>query len=225
MFTALTLAKHAIRRSQADRYVLREAYARLLLGKRHSVLGNQVKDEAATRREAADFLGVLRRFGMKKTDRCIEIGCGSLWAAEPVIGYLMPGCFLGLDVTDIFFSAGRQRLPAALLREKLPVFEEISGDSLARSRRFRPQFLFSRKTLVHVAPADLAGFLAQACAMMTRESTCVHETPGRPIRTTRINKYSWIHSWADVRGALPEGFRLEYRESNFLVRHHDFRPA
>jgi hypothetical protein len=219
------LLKHAFRRSQADRYVVREVYKRLIRGKRHTVLGNQVKDEAATRREAADFLTVLRRFGMKKTDRCIEIGCGSLWAAEPVIGFLQPDSFLGLDVTDLFFNEGRQRLQAALLSEKRPAFEVISRDSVARGFEFQPQFIFSRKTLVHVAPSDLPAFLRQACAMMNRETTCVHETPGRAIRTYRFNKYSWIHSFSDVRDALPADVRLEYRDGAFLVRHPAFQRA
>jgi len=215
--TALTLIGHAVRGRQQDRYVLREM-RRSLSGACHSVLGNNVKDEPAARREAADFLVALRRFGLKRSDRCIEIGCGSLWAAEPVIEFLQPDRFLGLDVTDLFFNAGRQRLRAALLSERRPAFEVISPDSLARGSEFRPQFIFSRKTLVHVAPSALAAFLRQACAMMNRETTCVHEVPARAIRTYQFNKYSWVHSYSDVRDALPAGFKLEYRESCYLVR-------
>lgn len=214
---ALALLGHVLGGRQADRYVLRETY-RLLSGGRHSVLGNRVKDESAARSEAADFLQDLRRLGLKRDHRCIEIGCGSLWAAEPVIEFLHPGCFLGLDVTDLFFNPAKQRLSPAMLSEKRPEFAVLSGTALAGARALCPDFIFSRRTLVHVPPQELRAFLGQACALMTRETTCVHETPGRPIQTCRFNRYSWVHSYSDVRAALPPGFRLEYRDGCHLVR-------
>lgn len=214
---ALTMLRHAIRGGHQDRYVLRHAY-RLFRGGRHSVLGNDVKDEADARREAGEFLGALRRLGLKRGHRCIEIGCGSLWAAEPVIEFLQPACYLGLDVTDLFYGPARGRLRAGLLAEKLPRFAVISARALARGSRFRPDFIFSRRTLVHVPPAGLPEFLGQACAMMTPATICVHETPTRPIRGYQFNKYSWVHSPGDVRAGLPPGFALEYREGCYLVR-------
>jgi len=214
---ALTLIGHAIGGRQHDRYVLREMRRRLN-GGRHSVLGNDVKDESATRREAADFLGALQCFGLKNTDRCIEIGCGSLWAAEPVIEFLQPDSYLGLDVTDLFYSAGRKRLPPALLSEKRPAFALISVDSLASACMFRPNFIFSRKTLVHVPPSELGPFFRQACAMMNPGATCVHESPAPRIRSDQYNKYSWRHSFSDVQSAIPPGFQLEYCAGSYLVR-------
>jgi hypothetical protein len=216
VLAVLSLFGEAIRSRQHARNVLRQLY-RLACG-RHSVLGNDVKDEVAARGAAAEYLGALRRIGLKRSHRCIEIGCGSLWAAEPVIEYLQPDRYLGLDMTDLFFLSGRNRLPAALLAAKRPSFAVVSAASLAMSRSLQPDFIFSRSTLVHVPPRGLAEFLGQACAMMTRETICVHQTPARPIRTCRFNKYSWVHSFCDVRDALPPGFRVEYREGSYLVR-------
>lgn len=217
---ALTLLRHAVRSRHEDRYVLRQVVG-LLRGTRHSVLGNRVKDEAAARREAGEFLGALRALGLKRSHRCIEIGCGSLWAAEPVIKFLEPERFLGLDVTDLFYGPARERLGAELLAEKSPRFAIISAQALARGSRFRPDFIFSRRTLVHVPPAGLPAFLGQACAMMSPATVCVHETPARPIRSYQFNKYSWVHSPADVRAALPPGFALEYRRGSYLVRYRE----
>ena len=45
MLAELRLIKHAVRRGQQDRYVLREMYKRLIRGARHSVLGNDVNQE------------------------------------------------------------------------------------------------------------------------------------------------------------------------------------
>jgi hypothetical protein len=213
----LTMFRHAIRGRHEDRYVLREVYRRLR-GARHSVLGNNVKDEAAARREAEDFLGTLRRLGLKRHHRCIEIGCGSLWAAEPVIEFLQPGRFLGFDVTDVFYGPARARLRPGLLEEKKPGFAVISPEVLASGSRFRPDLIFSRRTLVHVPPAELPIFLGQSCAMMAPATICVHETPDRPIKSYRFNKHSWVHSCRDVREALPPGFKLEFREGCYLVR-------
>lgn len=213
---ALTLIGHAIRGRPQDRYVLRQAYRRLM-GGRHSVLGNDVKDGAAARRKAEDFLGELQRFGLRRGHRCIEVGCGSLWAAEPVIEFLQPDRFLGLDVTDFFYGPARQRLRAGLIDEKRPELAVISAESLETGRRFLPDFIFSRRTLVHVPPAELSTFLGQACGMMTSATICVHETPSRPIRGYQFNKYSWMHSCSDLRAALPPGFKLEYRPGAFLV--------
>ena len=68
-----------------------------------------------------------------------------------------------------------------------------------------------------VPPAELRAFLAQACGMMAAETICVHETPARPIKTYQFNKYSWVHSSAEMRAALPTGFKLEYRAGAYLV--------
>jgi hypothetical protein len=196
-----------------------------LRGDRHTVLGNQVKDETATRREALDFLSTLRLLGLRATDRCIDYGCRSLWAAEPVIEFLRPNSYLGLDVTNLFFDMGVQRLPPALLVAKQPKFSVIAPSSLEQARRFRPTFIFSRKTLVHVPPAELGAFLSQACALMAPETICVHEMPPTTQGSHQFNKYSWIHSPDDIRAALPKGFCVGYRENAFVVlRNQDQLP-
>jgi len=214
----LKVLKHMAMRRQSDRYVLREM-RRLATGGRHSVLGNVVKDEYATRQEAHDFFATLRRLGLKSTDRCVEIGCGSLWAAEPIIEYLQPKSYLGLDVTSLFFESGLQRLPQELLLEKRPTCSVITRTSIARATAFRPDLIFSRKTLIHVPPTELEAFLVQSCAMMAPTAICVHEMPPAKRGSRQINRYSWMYTLADLMEVIPAGFELDYRENVFVVRH------
>ena len=83
---------------------------KLASGAVHSTLGNNIRDEAYTRAKAAQWLKVLQDCGLKHDMLCVEYGCGSLWAAEPVIEFLEPGKFIGVDIVDGFYKMGEERI-------------------------------------------------------------------------------------------------------------------
>ena len=67
---------------------------------------------------------------MRPDDRCTDYGCGSLHVGSSLIEYLLPGRYLGLDVTDIFFKDALKRFDPKWLKEKKPRLEVIHELSL-----------------------------------------------------------------------------------------------
>ena len=97
-------------RGTPERRYARRVMTKLKNGQLHATLGIEVRDAEYTKAKAERWLGNLKALGLRPEHLCVEYGCGSLWAAEPVIHYQQAGRFIGLDVTDEFYELGRQRL-------------------------------------------------------------------------------------------------------------------
>jgi len=189
---------------------------RLQGGRKHSTLGATVKDEAVTRHKAVRWLDYLVRLGLKPEHVCVEIGCGSLWAAEPVINYLLPNRYVGLDITDYFYELGRQRLDP-MLRERGVELAVISQDTLPKIAARRADFVFARKVLAHVRPSELPDFITTLCALLGPGSLGVIDNPNVP-QTRLRNPATLDYSLADFTAHLPPDFSCTQDERAILVR-------
>jgi len=199
-----------------ERRYVRRWIKRMEGGARHSTLGAEVRDEAATRAGAEQWLAALKALGLKPSHLCIDYGCGSLWAGEPVIRYLQPGRFIGLDVTDRFYSAGRARL-GRLLDEKSVRLRVISPRLLREMAALHPDFIYSRKVLPHVPPGAAARYLANLCGLMAEHTiVVVHCRFGEA--TARDAKRLWRYAFDDLRAKLPPGLTCERIEAGMLIR-------
>jgi SAM-dependent methyltransferase len=87
--------------------------------------------------------------------RVIDYGCGTLRVAAHFIRYLDRGGYLGLDIIDGFYEAGKKMLGAGLLAEKAPRFAVVSEESLAEASDFKADFVFSNTVCLHVHPDEL----------------------------------------------------------------------
>ena len=141
-------------------------------GTEHSTLGPHIRDEDYTRGKAERWAERLIEAGLKPEHFCVEYGCGSLWAAEPVIRYLQPGSYYGLDLTDQFYKFGRERI-GSLLDEKQVRLAVISPESLRAVAALQPDFIFSRKVLPHVKADALPRYLANIASLMTPKTIAV----------------------------------------------------
>jgi hypothetical protein len=188
---------------------------RMVAGWEHSTLGPKIRDEAYTRRKAEDWAERMIGYGLTRDHLCVEYGCGSLWAAEPIIRFLEPGRYFGLDITDKFYEFGRARL-GDLLSEKQARLGVISEAKLRDVAALRPDFLFSRKVLPHVAEDALPRYLANVASLMEMKTIAVLDnTPtigddgkvtGRRYSVERIQKL------------LPAGFEIEQGRYAALLR-------
>jgi Methyltransferase domain len=197
------------------RYV-RRWKKRLQKGRMHSTLGLAPKDEATTRSKAEQWLDYLIRLGLKPEHVCVEIGCGSLWAAEPVIKYLQPGRYIGLDITEYFYQLGRERI-GSLLEERGAELAVISEATLAKAAARRPNLVFARKVLAHVKPPELPQFVANFCALLGPDSLAVIDNPKVP-RTHLRNPGTIDYALADFAAHLPPGFVCDQDERAIFVR-------
>lgn len=200
-----------------ERRYARRWIRRLELGRRHSTLGNDIKDEAETRRKAEQWLEYMRGLGLKPEHACIEIGCGSLWAAEPIIRYLGPGKYVGLDITDYFFSLGRKRL-GALIDEKNVELCVLTSEEVARQARRSADFVFARKVLAHVEPDELPEFMANFCRLIHAGTIGVIDNP--KTETTRYrNPGTLEYALADILPHVPAGIKCtQHRFTLILCR-------
>jgi hypothetical protein len=172
----------------------------------HSTLGPVIRDEDYTRDKAEEWAQRMVVYGLKPDHLCVEYGCGSLWAAEPILRYLAPGRYIGLDITDQFYEYGRERI-GDLLREKQARLGVIAPDKLREVAALAPDFLFSRKVLPHVAEDGLARYLANVASLMSVKTIAVLDNT--PMHDAAGNLTGRRHSCAAMQKLLPPGFEIE----------------
>lgn len=199
------------RGSFADYYVHR-TLATINRDARHYTLGAELKRPETGRATAEDFVSVLRRHGLRPDHCCVEFGCGSLRMAEPVMRLLDPDRYIGLDVTDAFYSLGLQRLDPDLVARARPRFAVIGEDSLARIARERPDFVFCVLVLHHVPPFELDAFFGNLTRLVGERTICLLEAR-LAGRTRQTRRYVWIHRMDELRARLaPLGYGIEVLE-------------
>ena len=206
----------ALFRKPAEQRYLAAMKRKLASGAEHSTLGEKIRDEAYTRAKAERWAERVIELGLKPDHLCVEYGCGSLWAAEPIIRYLDRGRFYGIDLTDQFYAVGRQRL-ADLVAEKQVRLAVISEPTLREIAALQPDVLFSRKVLPHVAEDALQRYLSNVCSVMAPktlailDNTPVIDKENGSIRGRR-------HTVEAMRALLPPGFEIEQGRWAALLR-------
>lgn len=102
--------------------------------------------------------------GLQKTDKLMDIGCGTLRGGIPMIQYLNKGNYYGMDVRDQVLDEGRKEIKTAKLEDKEPnliSFDHFSEVSL--DVKFNMMFAFS--VLIH-----LEDKIAESCFQFVGKS-------------------------------------------------------
>jgi hypothetical protein len=172
--TALRSIWRALQLRRPERRYERRILKRMERGDLTNTLGVQIRDEAHVRTMAERWLAELIKLGLGPDHLCVEYGCGSLWCAEPVIRYLRPGRFIGLDATDSFYGFGRQRL-GGLLTEKRVGLAVISRRTLREVAGLKPALVYSHRVLHHVPRHALARYMRNITSLLNERSILVIE--------------------------------------------------
>jgi hypothetical protein len=207
------------RRGLPEQRYAQRTLKRMADGKLRDTLGIEVRDEAATRRKAELWLEQMIDLGLRPEHLCVEYGCGSLWCAEPVIKYLQPGRFIGLDVVDGFYEFGRQRL-GGLLQERQVHLAVISRQSLAETAARKPDFVYAHRVLHHVPPRGLARFVRSICSLVGERTVLLIENLPREKRRTKITISRY--RLADIQQYLPKHLVCRAGAFGFIITHCDF---
>ena len=211
---AFQRVRQIFRKSAEARY-LRHMERKLGGGARHSTLGTAIRDEAYTRGKAEDWAGRMIEYGLKPEHLCVEYGCGSLWAAEPIIRMLDKNRFYGIDITDQFYEVGRARL-ADLVAEKEVRLGVIAPRVLREIAALKPDFIYSRKVLPHVPDDGLPRYLANICSLMAPGTLAVLDNT--PMFQEDGSITGRRHSVEAMRKHLPAGFTMEQGRWAALLR-------
>ena len=105
-------------------------------------------------------LELLRQNGCTPSSYVLEIGCGCLVAGRPIIDFLEPGRYVGIEPNFWLLDAVKKGLPETvdLIDLKRPIFlQNCNFDASAAGRKF--DFIISHSVLSHAAAWQLPIFL------------------------------------------------------------------
>lgn len=211
-----------LRRGRPEAHYLARTRKRMADGNLRETLGLEVHDEAATRAKSGRWLAQLMALGLRPDHLCVEYGCGSLWCAEPFIRYLQSRRYVGLDVTDFFYAAGRDRL-GSLLDEKQVHLAVISRRSLKAIAALKPDFVFAHRVLHHVPLRGLARFMRNICSLLDERTVLVIENLPRPQRNSAVKAPRY--GLAEIQVLLPRNWICQAHPSGFIIRHRNWTQA
>ena len=172
-------------------------------GRAHKTLGKAVFDPTDRKRLApahdtesfADtgkyVIDDLRALGLTADDSVIDYGCGALRVGQHLIRYLAPGGYTGMDVTDIFYSQGRDLIEPNILGEKRPAFHVINETTLRECAAKQADYVVSVSVLKHVPPRQLDRYFKSLAALMSAKTRLVVYFTGSDVQ-----KRTAIKSWS-----------------------------
>lgn len=178
-------------------------------GERLGALGTQFAEPARQAYLVQRSMDALVERGLTPAHRVVDYGCGSLRLGRPLIEFLDPQCYIGLDVTTAFIELGLGSVPSDLIDAKRPWLGLITGENLARARRQQPDVIISINAVQHVPPDDLGTFFGRVTSLMgprCRTFVTLRLAP----RGWRVRPETWVHEHAQVSRALSDlGYRYE----------------
>jgi hypothetical protein len=147
-----------------EQYYVHRVMSKIRSGQGHPAIG----PTARPLRNESELLEFLLKHGLQPGDLTIDYGCGSLRLAPPLIGFLEPGRYWGMDLAQDFLDLGRAHLSAELAQAKRPRLDVIADDVIQRARAKSALHISGTPRPVREPVLDLS---AGRCAMMTPGAT------------------------------------------------------
>jgi len=197
-----------------------DARRRIAAGDRHPTLGITTIDQEAAKERAQRMLSAFKRAGCMPHHVFVDYGCGSLWVGEAFMEYLEPGNYIGLDISDAFFTEGLTRLPPELVASRKPTLRVIDDQALGEVRARKPGFIASIAVVHHVPPSDLAAYFARIVSLAGPDTRIeiTQLATGLGLLTKRVPPRRWQHGRFAIRSALaPLGYAAEYRPARRIL--------
>jgi hypothetical protein len=152
-------------------------------------------------RNESELLEFLLKHGLKPGDLTIDYGCGSLRLAPPLIEFLEPGKYWGMDLAQDFLDLGRAHLPPALAEAKRPRLDVIGDDVIERARSEAPRYIISWHVCSKVPENRFDAYIGNIVGMMTPGATAlVHFPEAAGMR--KQTALAWARPRAQVSAAV-----------------------
>lgn len=138
----------------------------------------------------------LRDEGLQPHHKVLDLGCGNLSEGLPLIEYLAPGCFYGLEPNGWLIESALDRFPE--IEHKLPRFRwdtDFSADAFGVTF----DYVVAHSVLSHVAHWQMAQALQHVRASVRLDAVWLAS-----LRLAQFNSYSeqWVYPGVST-------FRLE----------------
>ena len=176
-----------------EQYYVHRVMSKIRSGEGHPAIG----PAARPLRRQSELLDFLRQHGLQPGDLTIDFGCGSLRLAPPLISFLEPGKYWGMDLAQEFLDLVRAHLPPELAKEKQPRLDVIGDATLLRARTERPRYIISWHVCSKVPEHRFDAYIGNITGMMSAGATALVHFP----EAATMRKLTGL-AWARPRGQL-----------------------
>lgn len=161
-------ARLALKGAIFDRLNLRE-----LVDQRRT---DKLEDAMGFRGQLAEHrrfqIAFLQEQGLKPSHRLLEIGCGPLTAAIPIIQHLEPGNYMGIDIRSSVLNLAWQEVGIAQLSVKNPRL--LHSTSFAANEPLGQfDFVVSFSVLYHLSDDLLGSYFQQVASRLEPNGICL----------------------------------------------------
>ena len=131
-------------------------------------------------------ISLLKERGLAPSHHLLEIGCGPLTGGIPIIAYLEPGNYVGIDVRSSVLDMSWKEVGKAGLSAKNPrlICSASFGDSELADQRF--DFIFSFSVLYHLTDEILAAYFAAVRKRLKPTGQCQANV------NTQVDSSMWL---------------------------------
>jgi len=176
-----------------EQYYVHRVMSKIRSGQGHPAIG----PTARPLRNESELLEFLLKHGLQAGDLTIDYGCGSLRLAPPLISFLEPGKYWGMDLAQDFLDLGRAHLSPDLAKAKRPRLDVIGDHVIQRARAERPRYIISWHVCSKVPENRFDAYIGNIAAMMTPGSTALIHFP----EAAEIRKQTGL-AWARPRSQI-----------------------
>jgi hypothetical protein len=135
---------------------------KLKQGQAHPAIGPAAKAARGER----EMIKVLLQHGLQRHHTFIDYGCGSLRLGRPLVQFLQPGKFWGLDIAQEFLDQGIRYIGPDLNRRRRPNFRVIDEAGLAAAKAARPDFIGAWHVCGKIPDQILDSFFRKVLGLM-----------------------------------------------------------
>lgn len=180
-----------------EQYYVHRVMSKIRSGEGHPAIGPM----ARPLRTESELLDFLRKHGLQAGDLTIDYGCGSLRLASPLISFLEPQRYWGMDLAQEFLDLGWAHLSPELAKAKQPRLDVIGDDVIHCARAERPRYIISWHVCSKVPENRFDAYIGNISTMMTPGATAlVHFPEAAALR--KLTGLAWARPRAQVTAAV-----------------------
>jgi hypothetical protein len=135
---------------------------KLKRGQAHPAIGPAAKASRGER----EMIKMLLQHGLQRYHTFVDYGCGSLRLGRPLVQFLQPGKFWGLDIAQEFLDEGIRYIGSDLTQRKQPNLRVIDEAGLAAAKAARPDFIGAWHVCGKIPDQILDSFFRKVLGLM-----------------------------------------------------------